>query len=487
MAYKIKTAGRAPYSANDCADKDVFAYNTHLNGNKSGDPIADIAYEKALSNYILNCGEGPGSFTNIMRLFSPKKVDVNATEFWQRHMSVINWNVYSANTITGSVAGNVTLYLSSSSHINNGKGSFINAGYSLLNQRNGQLYEVVGNPTKTTDYNHSAVIRSYANEAVDLRKGDPLGVFAVKLIGNVACSITPSITLRDYGFMSKTTPIRFETSWCLNQGVEIQNEVFKLKMLDNDGNEYETWDPVVRHDKRREMEIARTVFFLFGTTVTNPNITVTGDFKGWNGWLNTMKYGGGNYVPIPMSGITKVHLDMIEEQAVKFGIKEFTWYLPWQQRNNLNSNLAPLFNNSAGSCTFETFERSGEMDDMNGTAVLRKGVRSLNLTGITHHFMTADWAQETNGLGNGILKHAIMVMPSVGAKDIKGNEVPGIEDLNIVGPGSENYKYYESYDNLRKYASTGFCEKSEGVIRDTMWVKINCATNHWWFQPMADC
>lgn len=479
-------AGKTPYSEAGCADKDVFAVNTHLNGNKSGDTIADIAYRKELSKYVLNCGEGPGSFSNIMRLHPATPVKVRAKEFYQRHMSEVNFTIYAANTVTGAVAGTVTLIVASASHLNAGKSSFVSEGYSLVNQRNGQLYSIVGTPSKAVDYGHSAVIRSYANEAVDLRKGDPLGVFAARLIGDVACSTTPSISLRDMGYATKTTPIRFEASWCLEQGVEMKNEVYQLSMMDNEGKEYSTWDPVVRSDKRREMEIARTLYFFFGTKITNPNITVTGDFKGWNGYLYSMRYGGGNYVPIPMSGITKVHIDMIEKQAVKFGITEFTWYLPWEQRNNLNGNLAALFANASGSCTFETFKRSGEMDDMNGTAVTYKGVKSMNFTGITHHFMTADWAQETNGLGNGILKDAIFVIPSVGSKDDKGNPVPTFESLELEGPGSENYRYYETYDNLRKYGPD-FCEKSQGVIRDVMWIKINCLTNHWQFQPTSGC
>lgn len=486
MACKLKSSGTTPYSIDGCADKNVFAANTHLNGNKSGDPIADIAYRKLVSNYILNCGEGAGSFDSIMKLYPMAKVGVNAKEYWQHQMSVINFTIYAQNTVTGTVGGTVSLVIASQSHLNNGLTSFVNAGYSMINQRTGQMLEVVGIPNKAVSFGHTAVIRAYANEAVDLRKGDPLGVFQARLIGDVACSTVPSITVRDYGYMTKTTPIRFETSWCLNQGIEIQNEVFQLSMIDNDGNEYKQWDPVVRHNARREMSIARTLFFLFGSKITNPNITVTGDFKGWNGYLNSIRYGGGNYVPIPLTGITKVQIDMVEEQAVKYGITEFVWTMPWAQRNNLNANLAALFANAAGSQNFETFEQSGPMDDMNGVSILRKGAKSVNFTGITHHFMTADYAQQTNGLGNGILKDAILVMPSVGSKDIKGNTVPTFESLEFEGPGSENYRYYETYDNLRKYGPD-FCEKSQGVIRDTMWPKINCLNNHWQFQPTSGC
>lgn len=485
---KVKTIGIAPYSSDGCTDKTVFAINTHLNGNKSSDPLADIAWHKALSNYVLNCGEGPGSFSAIMKLFNFAEVEVSATEYWQRHMSVVNFNITAANTVTGAVAGNVTLIVAGSSHINNGKGSFLNAGYSLVNQRNLQMYEVVGTPNKAVDFGHTGVIRTYDNQAVELRAGDPLGVFQARIIGDVACSTVPSIMLRDYGYMTRTNPMRFEASWCLNEGINIQNEVRKLEILDNDGNTHTEWDPLVRHNTRGEMERAKTMYWLFGTIINNPNITAQGNFTGFNGYLGTLKNGGGNYFPIPYSGITKVQIDMVEQQAVKFGIREFTWLLPWTQRNNLNSNMAPLYANASGSCTFETFERSGSMDDMNGTAVLKKGAKSLNFTGITHHFMTADWAQESNGLGveGGVLSNAILVFPSAGAKDIKGNEVPTFENLKITGPGSEIYRYYETYDRQRQY-SPNFCEKVMGVIRDTIWNKINCVNNHWWFQPSSGC
>jgi hypothetical protein len=480
--------GQTPYTADGCATSSVFAVNTHLNGNKSGDTIADIAYRKELSNYVLNCGEGPGSFSNIMRLHPATIVKVKAKEFYQRFMSEININVFAAQAVTSTVGGTATLVISQASHLNTGTASMLNQGYTLVNQRNGQVYAIEGVPSKAVNYAHSAVVRAYGNEAVVIKVGDPLAVFATRIIGDVACSTLPSITLRDMGYTSVTSPLRFETSWCMEHGIEIQNEVYQLAMMDNEGNEFTTWDPVVRSNKRREVEIARTLYFFFGTKITNPNITVQGNFKGWNGYLYTMKYGGGNYQEIPMTGITIREMDMIETQAVKFGIKEFTWYLPHEQRNNLETNLNLLFANSAGSCSFETFRRAGGTDEeRSGGLVTQLGVTSFKRNGITHHFMTADWATETNGLGNGILRDAIFVIPSVGSKDIQGNEVPTFEMLEFdENLGMHHYRYEETYDDLSK-RGPDFCEKSMGVIRETMWWKINCLTNHWQFQPSGNC
>lgn len=480
--------GQTPYTADGCATASVFAVNTHLNGNKSGDVIADIAYRKELSNYILNCGEGPGSFSNIMKLHPAKKVTVKAKEYYQRHMNQVNINVFAAVTVSGAANATATLTINAKSHLNGGTASLLNQGYTLVNQRNGQVYQIEGTPSKAVAYAHSATVRAYNNEGVDIKIGDPIAVFAVRLIGDVACSTLPSITLRDMGYTSYTTPLRFETSWCMEHGVEIQNEVYQLELMDNKGRSFKTWDPVVRSDKRREMEIARTLYFFFGTKITNPNITAQGNFKGWNGYLYSMKYGGGNYHAIPMSGITVKEFDMIETQAVPFGIKEFTWYLPHEQRNNLETNLNVLFANAAGSCSFETFRRAGGTDaERSGGLVTQLGVTSLKRNGITHHFMTADWATETNGLGNGILKDAIFVIPSVGSKDIKGNEVSTFEELEFDSSlGMNHYRYEETYDDLSK-RGPDFCEKSMGVIRDTMWLKINCLTNHWQFQPSWNC
>jgi len=282
--------------------------------------------------------------------------------------------------------------------------------------------------------------------------------------------------------------MRFEASWCMNLGANIQNEVRMLEIYDNDGNMHKEWDPLIRHNVRGELQRAKTMYWLFGTVINNPNITAQGNFTGNMGYLPTIKNGGGNYHPIPMGGVTKVQIDQVEKQAVKFGITEFVWVMPWSQRNNLNSNLNALYASAAGSCTFQTFERSGSMDDMNGTSVIRKGTKSINLTGITHHFVLADWAQESNGLGvdGGVLSNAILVFPSVGAKDMRGNEVPTFEEIEITGAGSEIYKYYEKADKQIERAPD-FCEKISGVIRDTQWFKTNCLKNHWWFQPTAGC
>jgi hypothetical protein len=480
--------GQTPYSADGCASAAIFAVNTHLNGNKSGDVIADIAYRKELSNYILNCGEGPGSFDNIMKLFPAEKVKVKAKEFYQRHMSEVNYTVYAAQAATATAGNPATLVIAAKSHLNAGTASLLNQGYTAINQRTGQVFQVES-ATKSTAYGHSASIRSYDNGAISIKAGDPIFIFATRIIGDVACSTLPSTRMRDMGYTTMSTPFRFETSWCMEHGVDIQNEVYQLDLIDNQGNRFQSWDPVVRSNSRREMAIARTIYFFFGKKITNPNITAQGNFKGWTGYLDTMRYGGGNYQAIPMTGITVREFDMIETRAVSMGIKEFVWYLPHEQRNNLETNLNLLFSTAAGSCTFETFRRAGDnsQDGRNGSLVTQLGVSSLKRNGITHHFMTADWANETNGLGNGILKDAIFVIPTIGAKDINGNEVPTFEMLEFAeNIGQHHYRYEETYDDLSQ-RGPDFCEKSMGVIRDTMWLKINCLQNHWQFQPSFNC
>lgn len=479
--------GQTPYTADGCATSDVFAVNTHYQGLK-GNTLAEIAYRKELSDYILSCGEGPGSFTKIMQLFKSSPVKVKAKEFYQRSMSEINFNVYAANTTTGGIGLNATVIFNAKSHLNGGSASLVNQGYTLINLRNGQVYEVVGQPNKSVNYAHSAVVRSLANEAVEIRQGDPMGVFATRFIGDVACSTLPSIQLRDMGFTTFTTPIRYETSWCMNHGAGIQNEVYLLDMIDNAGKKFRTWDPVIRSNKRREMDIFRTMMWFFGTKVSNTNISTVGNFAGWNGYLYNLRFGGGNYHGISMSGITIVQLDMVESRAQAYpSIKEFMWYLPYDQRNNLESNLNPLFASSAGACTFDTFRRSGEPDaERNGTMVKQLGVKSLARNGFTHHFVTASWATESNGLGVGILRDAIFAFPSVGATDIEGNVVPTFETLEFDNNEMHHYKYEETIDNMQPRAPD-FCEKTMGVIRDTMWIKTNCLTNHWQFQPSWNC
>lgn len=229
------------------------------------------------------------------------------------------------------------------------------------------------------------------------------------------------------------------------------------------------------------MERAKTIKFLLGSKITNPNHPLyNDDFSGFDGYVNRIKYGGGRYEPIAMTGITSAHVDMVESAARGFGITEFTWVMPHNQRVNFERNMQALFSNTAGSCNFETFQRSG----MDKDAVRKLGITSFQQNGFTHHIKTAKWADYEEMLGNDFLKNAIFVMPTAGVKDAYGKPVDTFEFLKPIGTKGIDKTYFEQDDDLR--TRTPFCEKIEGVMRQVLWMRINCINNHWMFDPKSD-
>lgn len=473
----------APFSG-ECLTENLFNAMSHLNRKMNCDPKLEVDYHKVVSDEIINCGKDKSDFSEIMDWFSGSTVEVGATELWQRVVCNKDFNVVAGADAEAVAGAQVVLTLAPVSHANNGKDSYVQQGFELYHYRTQQTYTVVISPNKTTDYVHKATLLSFENRPANIKSGDRFFVSSSRTIGKNACSISPSTLLQETGFLTKSNPFRIEESWCLETGVDDfgQKEVYTFPLLDDNGNVHTYWEPYVKSQKRLALERAKAVKFFLGSRITNPNHPqYNTDFAGFDGYVNKIKYGGGRYHPISLNGVTLAHIDMVEQAARGYGISEFTWILPHQQRVNLERNLQTLFANSAGSCTFQSFERNG----MDKEAVKKLGISSFSQNGFTHHIKTLKIADYEELIGNDFLKNSIFVMPTWGAKDVTGKTVPTFEFIKPIGWAGADKTYIEEQDDLRK--RTPFCEKIEGVFRKVIWMRINCINNHWMFEAKSDC
>ena len=467
-----------------CLTENQFNAMTHLDRKMNCDPKLEIDYKKIVLKEILNCGMQRSDLSELMDLFgssTPKEVE--ATQLWQRIMCNINFNVHAAHDVEGASGAPVTLVFGAMNHANYGKDTPVMQGFELYHYRTNQTYTVTASKNTTSDFAHSVQMVSFQNKPTDIRQGDAFFVSSARTIGKVACSIAPSTALRETGYLIKSSPIRIEESYCFETSVEDfgQREVYTFPLLDQNGNQHEYWEPLIKADKRLSMERAKTIKFLLGSKIENPNHPLYNDeFSGFDGYVNRIKYGGGRYVPISMTGITSVEVDKVEAAARGYGITEFTWVMPHTQRVNFERNMQPLFNNTAGACTFQTFERAGVTKE----DVIKLGITSFSQNGFTHHIKTAKWADYPEMLGNDFLKHSIFVMPTYGTRDPNGRIVPTFEFFKPVGVKGVDKTYFEQDDDLR--TRTPFCEKIEGVMRQVLWMNINCINQHWLFEPKAD-
>lgn len=474
----------APFSGT-CLTENLFNAQSHLNRKMNCEPKLEIDYKKVVSEEIIDCGKDRSDLSEIMAWFAGPTKEVNVTELWQRILCKKNYNIYAGNDVTGAAGAIVTLKLAPISHTKPGTESYVGEGFELYHYRTNQTFAVLAAPNVSVNFGHTVSITSLQNKVVDIRKGDVFFVSSARTIGKVACSITPSSNLRETGYLIKSSPLRIEESYCVKLGVDTfgQKEVYTFPLLDDNGKVHKYWELWQKAQKRISLERSKGLKFLIGSKIDNPNHPLYGDeFSGFDGYVNKVKYGGGRYKVIPLSGLTIADVDAVEATARGFGISEYTWIMPHQQRVAFERNMAAVFAANSGSCTFQSFTRSG----MDQDAIKKLGISSFSQNGFTHHIKTAKWADYEDLMGNDYLKNTIFVMPTWGARDaITGQKVPTFEYLKPIGLKGIDQTYFEQDDDKR--TRSPYCEEIDGVMRQVLWMRINCIQHHWMFEAKGDC
>lgn len=473
-----------PFVGAGLLTENMFNAQSHLDRKMNCDPKLELDYRKVVSEQIIDCGKNRSDLSELMAWFSGPTVEVDATELWQRVLCKKNYNIYAGANASGAAGSTVTLKLAPISHTKNGGESYVGNGYELYHYRTNQTFTVLAAPNTSVAWAHTVSIISLENKAIEIRKGDVFFVSSSRTIGKVACSIAPSTLLRETGYLIKSSPLRLEESYAVELGADTfgQKEVYTFPLLDDNGKVHEYWELWQKAQKRLAMERAKGLKFLLGSKITNPNHPLFGDeFSGFDGYVNKVKYGGGRYQAIPLSGLTIADFDMVEAAARGYGIEEFTWIMPHAQRVAFERNMSGIFASNAGNCTFKSFTRNG----MSQEDVKKLGISSYSQNGFTHHIKTAKWADYEELLGNDFLKNTIFVMPTWGAKDVEGKMVPTFEFIKPIGLKGIDQTYFEQDDDQR--TRSPFCEKIEGTMRQVLWMRINCIQHHWMFEAKGDC
>ena len=468
-----------------CLTENMFNAQGHLNRKMNCDVKTEIDYRKVVSSEIIDCGKEASDMSELLAMLSGTTKEVNATTVWQRILCKKNYNILAGNTISAAANSTNVLKIAPVSHTKTGTEEQVASGYELYHYRTNQTYTVLAAPNTTVNYGHTVNIVSLGNQPVDIRTGDVMLVSPARTIGKVACSTMPSSTMRETGYLTRSSPFRIEVSYCVEKGVDNfgQQEVYQFPLLDDAGNVHKYWEFWQKAQKRLELERAKGIKFLLGSKIVNPNHPNYGDeFSGFDGYINKIKYGGGNYRALPLSGLTIENVDAVEASARGYGISEFMWVMPHQQRVAFERNMAGVFAANAGNCTFNTFTRAG-LDEGD---VKKLRITSFSQNGFTHHIKTAKWADYEELLGNDFLKYTSFVIPSWGGIDpITKQVVPTFEYLKPIGLQGVDMTYIEKDDHLIE--RDPFCEKVTGVMRQVLWLRINCIQNHWMFEAKGDC
>lgn len=457
------------------------------------DPNRAAEWAKAVYDEVLNCSGTPTELDFFEKAFASggRTKQIDATDLYIKYNCDVDYNQYAAAEAIGAGPGVATNFtILRSGHSGDGKYTNIHVGGELY------IYEdhrwvVVTAVNTTVDYAHVAtVVPKDANYTVHIRKGKKMLFQTVRFIDGYSCSV-PTTTWMTPGYIKKVSPMRLRKDWeqpmDLTRGYKDRLQFGIL--FDNEGREVEGWLPYQSIKAREEFKYAKNLMCFLGERVTNSALVGTGltlendKYAGYDGYLPTMRYGGGTVYDYNTSVGLSLEADfmpVIKRQDSLKRSKDFMVLYGFDFMTGLVRNNGETFKASAGQNNLSVFKQMGADLDV----IQKLKIEQYSYMGYTFNFKAMDALSDTRSIGNYDMPYLGMAMPLSGVRDSSGNAVNAIEFFQPHG--TESGTYWESGVRDHRYLQDG-CEKWSGSITETMMMAVHCPQLHILFNGVVPC
>lgn len=409
-------------------------------------------WRRAIRDGVVNIGGRPSDidFFRMMMGGTPKEVD--ATDYSIEYNSAIDYNIYAENDSTGTtgtvtggcyynsvVNGNytgpyATFTIAVDTYGNNGTLSNINIGDQVYNYNDGQWFVVFKKDT-TTDFAHVIYVYPMDEDyVISIYAKQPMLPNHVQLdsgYGDATTSL-PHTEWETLGYIKTIQPFSLRTDWETPRDLEkAYKDIIQFPIIfdTNTGTEMESFDFKAMADGRERMISSENMIFFTGQKLANTAVNdsaYTNKYYGFDGFLTTMFYGGGNIQQYDNTYGWDLDTDWQQivyandaqkksEEFLILGAKRFM--------DNLQRRAQDLFKNNSGSLMFKTFERMGDMQ----ADIKRLGINSYAWGTNTLHLKTVGAWSDSRWMGNTYFPNMAIAMPGDGLTDSKGNKVPPVE------------------------------------------------------------
>lgn len=451
------------------------------NSDLCGNADDTAMWRKLVYDGVINCGGEPMELDFFEKIFGGKTEVIDAKKLYFRYNADYDMNIYAQeNAVAASAGAACTFILHKSLHSGDGAYSYPVEGYSVYIYEDKQWARITA-VSKTNAYAHAITVKPYKTAyKINIRKNKKIMVLPVQLVGGLSGPL-PHSSWQTIGYTTHVKPFRVradhETPIDLMRGYE---EVLQWAvMFDENGKEVDTWETFNKTSARRDMKWAKNLLFFLGQEIDNPDLLgtgsnkVTADYSGFDGYIPTMFFGGGQVLDIDPAVGFDFEADfepvILRNDALKQTNEFIVLHaLPFQFALNRNANKK--FKES-GNTTFETFKRmGGNMED-----VKKLGVKSYSYENFSLHFKLVSALSDTRGIGNHDFPHMGMFLPGNGLRDSKGREVPAMQFFMPRGIGATGM--LEEHDIDERKASTRR-DVLSGWLAETIMAVTHCPHQH---------
>lgn len=437
------------------------------------------------------CGGEQTELDFFERTFNGNKKKSEASEVYVRYNCDRDFNIYAETTANSVGPGQAVVFtMLRSMHAGDGKWSNVAVNGNIYLYEDMQWLRVT-NVDKTVDYAHVVTAIPFSAAYTATVPGKKKMMFTrVRLVDGYSCSV-PSSSWDVPGYVGKFTPFRARADWEIEVDLlRPYQEVLRYAItFDLHGNQMDGFEMMEKTRGRQEFQYTKNLMFFLGQKVDNPLLIGAGlamrdnKYGGFDGYINSLRFGGG-YVQEtdPTQGYmmgTDFQQLMIRQDAMKETTEFFTIAgMPWMM--SMIDGNAETFKNSAGACTFNTFDRSGLKKD----AIEKLGIASYKYLDFTLHFKRMSALSDTRSIGNYNMPYMAFMMPGTGLKDDNGESVSPIEFYEAGGTPESGT--YEEIDRDHRKLESG-CEKLSGTIAETFQMAVHCPKKHVLLYPKMPC
>lgn len=443
-----------------------------------GDPNLGTTFRQMVAHQAIYVG-GDKIELNFFREMFPGTTTQNMIEtkrFWNHYIQRTDLNVFSAQNVTGSGAGqSATFTVLKQSHSSSGTLNIAATGYSLWDKDNMVEYYIT-DVDPTIPYANKITIEP-ANKAqtVSIKANTPYLVGMARRIGGESCT-SPTPQMSQIGYSREVNFLRLRRDWkvAIDLLRAYRDKIQYPVIYDMNGNPMDSWDVYEAMAAREGLQQALNIAMFIGSPTDNPSIVsglnalIDGDHRGFYGLLPTLKFGGGVVYDFPIDEGFDFESDAeplflwqdSQKRTTRFMVKQG---LGFDFTKNDRANKL-VQRTGVGATVWEAYKRLGQLSGDYRSDMAKMGIGSYKYGSFELDFTTIGAFSDAAMFGTDYYRNLAIMIPVDGPTE-GGRQINPMECWQY-GQNGWTGDYYETTVDMRR--TQDMCENLEGYCAQSL-------------------
>lgn len=448
---------------------------------RCGDPLLGTTLQKHIVHDYIKCGGEDIDINFMMDMYpATDPTKVSASTWYNRYKCDPDFNIYVANTVTGTAPGAPIIFnMSKSNHMGGGTLSMASEGLQFLDKDN-MIWYTITDVNTTVNYGHRiTIVPNDATVTASVRVNKQYLILPFRMVGGCACPIYTT-SLSPLGYAQALKPVKIRRDWrlCIEVLKGKPDDVRYGVIFDMNGNPVDSYTLQQEQDMRIGLRMAVNMLAFMGSPTTNTTLlsgvdaTIDATYTGFYGLIPTIQYGGGKVYNIRRDQGFDFETDfepiMLYQGSRKLS-RDFTALHGMKFRFDINDKSNKLvLRTGAGINDYDAFRRK-DLDESGASWLQKLGIKGYDYEGFSVNLKEMKSWSDYRFMGSDRWNSTALFMPHKGVTE-DGKRIPPIEFYNY-GNGPWDGSYEEEFRDERKING---CEYLAGYGTQALGMGVHC-------------